>query len=174
MTEEVAKIPQVEMPEIPEPKEPEMRWDEVLARIDKVGEIVGRLPQEQKDDAPILARIDDVLSAIDAKEVTEKTDLKPILDKLSEDTDTNELNHDEVKGMIDEAQKKTLKAIPAEVTKALKKVKIVTAVATHFAVDGKKLAMDKAKNEQDAENTTEEKAKPEEVDHMALANSLSS
>lgn len=167
----IATIPApLPFPEIPTPKEYEMRWNDVLEAIERVRTAVEALPKENNDDAPIMAKLDDVLGAIEAKEVTPATDLTPVLNKLSEDKDDNELNHDEAKEMIDKSTKKILDAIPKEMVKAIKKIKIVTATATHLSTDGKNTASSKDKMETGQESEDEE----EEIDPEVLAKSLTS
>jgi hypothetical protein len=168
----IETIPSVEIPEPKDIPEPIMRWDEVLSMLSDVKVAIASIPTETKDDAEVLSKLEEISKLVNEKEVTPETDLKPILDKLNEDTDTNELNHDEARALISASEKKIIKAILPEVTKALKKIKIVTATATHFSVDGKNASSGKTKNEQDAENPTEEKAPTEEIDHIGIANSL--
>ena len=163
----IATIPAPEpFPEIPTPKEYEMRWNDVLDAVERVRIAVEALPTENNDDAPIMKKLDEIAIAIESKEVTPATDLTPVLNKLSEDKDDNELNHDEAKEMIDSSTKKILDAIPKEMTKAIKKIKIVTATATHLSTDGKNTASSKDKME------TEQEEEPEEEDPHILANSL--
>jgi hypothetical protein len=174
VTEEITKIPQVEIPEQKEVPEPVMRWDEVLSKCDEMMNHMKSMPQEQKDDTEVLAKLEEISKLVNEKEVTPETDLKPILDKLNEENDTNELNHDEAKSMIDASTKKIIEAIPKEMLKAIKKVKIVTATATHFSTDGKDISTSRDKTISGQTNTSEKTPEQQPIDHVALANSLSS
>ncbi len=84
--EEIGKIEKPEKfdySKFPEQKEPLMRWDDVLGKLDALGVELKPEPQENIDLSPITSKIDDVLSAIESKPITEPTDLQPILDKLA-------------------------------------------------------------------------------------------
>lgn len=169
----VATIPApLPFPEMPKPKEYEMKWDEILLKCEEMMKQMKAMPQEHMDMKPMMEKLAGISQLVNEKEVTPETDLQPILDKLSEENDTNELNHDETRVLISASEKKIIKAIIPEVTKALKKIKIVTATATHFSVDGKNASTGKTKNVQDSENPVEEKVPTEEPDHNAIANSL--
>lgn len=95
VSEELAKLPQPEPLEIPEPPRYEMRWQDVLASIDEVRDMVARIPTEKVmiDLQPVLARIDATLAAIEQKPVTPETDVMPVVTELASlaDTMTTEL-----------------------------------------------------------------------------------
>ena len=68
---------------IPKPKEYPMRWDEIMSRLGELSNELKPKAPEKINLSPITSKIDDVLSAIESKPVTEPTDLQPILDKLA-------------------------------------------------------------------------------------------
>lgn len=138
--EEIGKIEFPKFPAIPTPKEYEMRWEEVLGVLSDIKQNIKDKPEAKEDYSPILSKIEEasngILDEIRNKEVTPATDISPILDKLAEDKDTGEMNHDEMKGLLDDMQNTILDEMPALVKTVLDKTSFMTSFATHVAVDG--------------------------------------
>lgn len=82
LKEELAKLPAPEKVEIPEAREPEMRWDETLAAIRAVGAKIDA--QEAVDLSPVVSAVNRVFQAIQDKAVTPETDLTPVVSALKE------------------------------------------------------------------------------------------
>lgn len=169
MKEEIAGIQFPKVPEQIEPKEVPMRWDEVISMLKEIESKIAAIPTEKNDDAPILSKLGEVIKAISDKEVTPATDLSPVLDKLVEDNDTNEINHDEMKAMLAAQSKEIIDSVGPTVTEVLRDTKLTTAIAANFSVGGQTKPTEKKKEESKTETTT----KPEPVDPHSLAKSLS-
>jgi len=99
LQEELAKLPaqkDIEIPEIPQPKEYVMRWDEVLSGLEVIRAAVSGIQMPKTDLTPVLKRIGDIEKAVADKAVTPATDLSPVLSKIDtarelSDTDTREM-----------------------------------------------------------------------------------
>lgn len=102
---------------MPEPS----RAEEILGAIKALKTALKPTPAKPVDLAPVLAKFEAVMQAIEAKEVTPITDLQPILDRLKEQDDTNELGKDELVAILKQFAEVLSKNIPAEMTKLLKK-----------------------------------------------------
>lgn len=115
VSEELDKRP---YPQPIEPPEPVMRWDDVLGAVQKVQKAVSAIPTDQVDTSPILDAIRGVQAAVEAKPVTQATDLAPVLSRL--DTLTPELQTGirNILTLLDDAQGR----LSADVIKELQQV----------------------------------------------------
>ncbi len=172
MAEEIAKIPKVEIPDVPEQKEPVMRWGEVMNALDEVKSLLQAIPTKQADLSPIVSKIEQAMQAIEAKEVTPSTDLSPVLSAINETKSGVDMNHEEMKQLLDEAGKASdvVGAVEDKVRELFDQTNFVTSFSTHAAVGGdftpkhKKMIQDNFKQANEP--------KPQEPDHAAIANSL--
>jgi len=112
---ELARPEPIEIPEFPEPKEYEMRWDDILKAISELPK-----PQSETNINPILDGLKNLANLIEQKEVTPPTDLSPVLDHLKDSDDNQELNKDEVVTMLNTLANILVKQIPNEIKKILK------------------------------------------------------
>lgn len=163
--EEVAKIPPVPaFPEIPTPKEYEMKWDEVFSRIDAVEAKIDALPTENNDDAPIMAKLDEVVGAIEAKEVTPEVDLTPVLSAVEEVRNEVTASREEHRTALDSHMTGLKEELPAMIDehtgKAVGRAKFSLNMPFGMQMDG-------------MNDRPKPQAPQEEVDHARLANSLS-
>lgn len=118
----------IEFPEIPKPKEYEMRWDEVFGAIAEMRDAIDRIPQT--DLSTVHMGLDTLLRAIEQKEVTPSTDLAPVLSRLDEVGESSEINHTNTRddlGALEESLKQTIKS---EVVRAISKIKLVSNIST--------------------------------------------
>lgn len=162
--EEIAKIPPVPaFPEIPTPKEYQMKWDEVFSLIDSVEKKIDALPTENNDDMPIMEKLDDVLGAIEAKEVTPETNLAPVLSALEDVKNEVKNNHNEHRSILDAHMTGLREELPAMIDentgKAVGRAKFSLNMPFGMQMDGMN---DRQKHQ----------APQEEVDHEAIAKSL--
>ena len=125
VSEEIAKIPAPEPVKIPKAKEYQMRWDDVLGALERLQRAVKAIPTETKDDAPVLAALEDVKQAIASKEVTPATDLDPVLSKLDEiATDaTPEVRHQDVTAQVN-ALSELVQALPEQISTVLEQIEL--------------------------------------------------
>lgn len=66
------------------PKQPEMRWGEVLTAIREATEAIRAIPTDKVDLSGVLRSIEALAAKIDAKEVTPETDLTPVLEAIKD------------------------------------------------------------------------------------------
>lgn len=66
------------------PKQPEMRWSEVLTAIREATEAIRAIPTDKVDLSGVLRSIEALAAKIDAKEVTPETDLRPVLEAVKD------------------------------------------------------------------------------------------
>ncbi len=118
----------VTFPTIPTPKEYEMRWDEVFGAIAEVRDAIDRI--QPTNLSTVYAQLDTLKRAIEEKEVTPPTDLTPVLDKLNEDTDTGEVNHQDVKDNLTALEGVLVKAIKENIEDSIAHTKFVTQMTT--------------------------------------------
>lgn len=143
-----------------------MRWDDVLAAITALSAVVAEIPKEKVDLAPVTDGIKGVLQAIEAKPVTPKTDLTPVLDRLSEDKEEQGINLDEIKDHIAASEETLLEQLPVLFKQELDKTNFVTSFVTHVANDGKMLPRHKRMVRGLSEE--DEKEKPLDLTKLAL------
>jgi hypothetical protein len=95
--EEIAKIEKPEKVEFPEfPKAQEVKFDTVLSAIEGLKTALKPEKPEKVDFKPLYEALQSILSAINEKEVTEPTDISPILEKLGEKEETDEITRQEI------------------------------------------------------------------------------
>lgn len=95
--EEIAKIEKPEKVEFPEfPKAQEVKFDTVLSAIKDLETTLKPEKPEKVDFKPLFDALQSVLSAVNEKEVTPVTDLSPVLERLVEKDDTDELTRQEI------------------------------------------------------------------------------
>lgn len=112
---------------IPEPTEFTDRTGEILKAIsDNKPE-----PQTPMDFAPLNARFDELKQAIVDKEVTQPTDLAPLVEEIRSAQDNKEVTDDEMKSLLDALEGKLIETIKASVTQAIKNANFVTSFITH-------------------------------------------
>jgi hypothetical protein len=132
--EEVAKIP------APEPvKMPKMRFGEVLTAIDSAVERLTVEPAElpeKVDLAPVLNGIKKLETAVLTKEVTPPTDLSPILQKLSEDSEKDELTAQQLQAALSSVVTEIIskiEALPPLFEETIKGIELSIAPSTAVA-----------------------------------------
>lgn len=118
----------ITFPTIPTPKEYEMRWDEVFGAVAEVRDAIDRI--QPTNLSTVYAQLDTLKRAIEEKEVTPPTDLTPVLDKLNEDTDTGEVNHQDVKDNLTALEGVLVKAIKENIEDSIAHTKFVTQMTT--------------------------------------------
>ena len=108
-----AKIPkpEPEEPEVEEPAEP-MRWDEVLSGIEGLKTALKPEKPEKVDFKPLIKAIESLRSDVKEKEVTPVTDLSPILAKLSEKEEEDDLTRQELIDLLNSLGSTLTKKIP--------------------------------------------------------------
>lgn len=118
----------IEFPEIPTPKEYEMRWDEVFGAIAELRDAIDHIPKTNLE--AVYNGLDTLQRAIADKEVTPPTDLTPILERLNEVDEVGEVNHNDTKdnlGALEETLKQTIKT---EIHNAISTTKFVSQFST--------------------------------------------
>lgn len=102
--EELAAEDKAEPAETPEPVEtpemPTMRWDDVLSAITELKTALKPEKPEKVDFKPLYEALQTILSAVNEKEVPEPTDLSPILSKLDEKNETDDMTRQELVEML--------------------------------------------------------------------------
>lgn len=99
--DEIAKIPKPEKVELPDfPEIPEVDIDKVLASIDSLRTDLKPIQPEKVDFKPLNNALQSILTAVNEKEVPEPTDLTPILARLDEKEETDELTREEVMNFL--------------------------------------------------------------------------
>lgn len=108
-----AKIPkpEPEEPEVEEPAEP-MRWDEVLSSIEELKTALKPEKPEKVDFKPLFKAIESLRSDVKEKEVTPVTDLSPILAKLNEKEENDDLTRQELIDLLNTLGSTLTKKIP--------------------------------------------------------------
>lgn len=173
----------------------EIPKDGVLDALAEVRTLIDSLPKEKVDTEPILNRIETVLSAIEDKPVTPKTDLSPVLSAIAEKevtpkTDLSFLQSSiknlqtnigedfgEVKRMIDEAGKasEVVDITTKKMSELLDKTSFVATFAAQPVVGGKLLPRHEKMMEENVKAVSQprEESKEPEIDHDAIAKQLS-
>lgn len=120
-----------EAAEYSEPDEPEepMRWDELLNAIHELKTALKPEVPEKLDLSPVLSAIDATMKAIEAKEVTEPTDLTPVHEKLEAANEKTDLSLDDLRTSLTDLGKNLQQTIASEVTKAINAIKFVSEVS---------------------------------------------
>lgn len=163
-------------PEIPTPKEYEMRWDEVFSRLDTIESKVAALPTENNDDAPIMAKLEELVGAVEAKDVTPETDLSPVISAVKDVEKKLVSAANDINRTVSGFEKKVVDEVGETVSELFDKTSFVTSFSTHVAKDGDMMARHKKmmqKNIKDmVEPEEDEKEEPEDPD--LLVKSLTS
>lgn len=98
--EEIEKIPKPEPVIIPEFPKIEMRWEDVLGKIDEVKKKIK--PQEKVDFSEVMELMHKTMKAVEDKEVTPATELTPVIEKIDDLLEEVRLNHSESMGDMEE------------------------------------------------------------------------
>lgn len=130
---ESEQVDESEPEEPPEPDEP-MRWDEILGAISTLQSYIEKC-EEGDDDAPILAKLDGVLQAIQEKEVTPVTDLAPLLAKMDDDEKEDDTEHSEVMDAISNISTDLSEKAVKLMVETLDKKQFSTSLVTHLVTD---------------------------------------
>lgn len=118
--EEIAKISEAKEVEMPEPtKMPVMKWGEVLSAITELKTVLKPQKQEKLDYKPFNEGVQSILSAVNAKEVTEPTDISPILEKLNEKEETDDITREEIVSILNQLGEALSKELPKQFQKLL-------------------------------------------------------
>jgi hypothetical protein len=118
----------ITFPEIPTPKEYEMRWEEVFGAIAEARDAIARIPKI--DLTPILERLNTVEQAIMDKEVTPETDLTPLIEMLNERDTIDDRKHEDVIGNFELIENNLIKAVKESVDDAMQHTKFVSQLVT--------------------------------------------
>lgn len=113
--EELDKLPKPEpFPEIPAPQV-NVRLDSVLSAIDELKIALKPEKQKEVDIQSILKAVDGIRQAVEGKEVTPPTDLSPILAKLSEKDDDDEMTRQEIVILLNQLYDALEKNLPEKI-----------------------------------------------------------
>jgi len=124
------------------------RWDEVLIAIGKLQDFIQKQDKPEKlDYKPFNQGIESILSAVNEKEVTEPTDISPILEKLEEKDESDSLSQEEMKEMLLDLETKFIATIKSEINEAISTTQFVSQFAT-FASPKKKQKADEQEEEE--------------------------
>lgn len=118
----------IEFPEIPTPKEYEMRWDEVFGAIAELRDAVERI--QPTNLTTVYNGLDALARAISEKEVTPKTDLTPVLERLDDIEESGEMKHEDNKSFMDGMEQKLVELIGKEMRDELSRTKFVSQFTT--------------------------------------------
>lgn len=108
--EEVAKIPTPE--KVTMPVIPEVRFDSVLSAIEELKTALKPEKPEKVDFKPLIKAIESIRTDVKEKEVTPVTDLSPILAKLSEKEEEDDLTRQELIDLLNMLGSTLTKKIP--------------------------------------------------------------
>ena len=126
--EELAKLPQPEKVEFPEmEKMPEMKWDAVLSAIEGLKVALKPEEPEKVDFKPLFNALESLRNDVKEKEVTPATDLTPILEKLGEKEETDELTRQELVELLNKLGDVLSKAIKQTLLTSTFKMETATA-----------------------------------------------
>ncbi len=122
---------EIKKEEIETPEEPP-RWDEVLSAIDGLNTTLKSSKTEKVDFKPLFDALQSILSAVNEKEVTEPTDLTPVLAKLDEQAQLIDRTRAETNSSLDSVGKYVMDELRTELDKMLKSTtfKIAPTTAT--------------------------------------------
>jgi len=114
--EEIANIPKPEKVEFPKiPKAQEVKFDSVLSAIESLKIALKPEKPEKVDFKPLYDALQSILSAVNEKEVTEPTDLTPVLEAIdAQDTNLTTLRG-ELLETLDALDTTVLKTVPKEI-----------------------------------------------------------
>jgi hypothetical protein len=105
-----------------EPEEP-ARWDEILRAVDSVkAELKKELKPEKPEKVefkPLFDALESLRNDIKEKEVTEPTDLTPILEKLGEKEESDEITRSELVSLLSEMANMLSKRLPQQIEQIL-------------------------------------------------------
>lgn len=128
--EELENIPKPEKVKIPKQQMPEMRWDDVLAEVQDLKEALSKVPTTETDITPIEERLGEVLQKIEDKEVTPGTDLTPLIEALTEYQENADVNHQDLRSLLEAFEEKLMQEIPRLIDEAIGKVNFVSNFTT--------------------------------------------
>lgn len=102
MREELEKLefPEQKEVEMPEMKEYDEQLEMIVAEIGSIKNAIKEIPTEAVNLVPLATRIDAVAQEIRNKEVTPQTDLTPVLEAIRDAEDTQEINHQDLRSML--------------------------------------------------------------------------
>ena len=135
VSEELQKIiPQItpketEPIEIPDQKEYDPRFDEVIKAIEEVKKSIQ--PAEKVDLEPILKNLMGLKTAINSIKMP-VLDLSPVLSAIKDHLDTNEVTAEEIKNILGDVLKNLNENVAKTVTKILEDANFITSSVTFF------------------------------------------
>lgn len=120
MQEELGKLPEPEKVEFPDIKIPEVRFDNVLSAISDLRTALTPKPQKPVDLTPVTQAIDTLMDAIERKEVTPPTDLAPILERLNDKDENDDLTRQELVILLNQLEDRITNELPDKIATMLK------------------------------------------------------
>ena len=139
----IEKPEPVEFPEIPQPKEYEANFDQLLLALEVLRKDLAKVPTREADLNPLIEQINAVGRAIEQKPVTPETDLTPVLERLTDDRDDSEVRQEDLRTRFEELEEKILNAIPEEITKAIRGTNFVSQFHTFASPDQERKTTEK-------------------------------
>lgn len=134
----VEDLPKPQEIEIPEQKEYDEKFNEVLASVGFLADLVEKLPKKEVDLSPIKDGLGMLATKIDEKEVTPQTDLGPLVEALSEMSKQDDMDLQEVIDKLDEVKESLENKFEKEVTEAIEGTDFVTSFVTQSNRKSKK------------------------------------
>lgn len=118
--EELDKLPKPEKVVFPEIPAPIVNLGEVIEAVEGAKRAIGSLPKpESVDLSPLLSALGDMRAAIDAKEVTPATDLAPILARIDEKDNDDDLSRQEVVILLSQLEERITSELPEKIAALL-------------------------------------------------------
>ena len=93
---EKIKFPEQEKITIPKQKEYDNKFNEISKELTSIKDLVGALPTQNSDLRPVMTRLNELAQEVKTKPVTPETDLTPVVEKIDEMVDDNDLNRKEI------------------------------------------------------------------------------
>jgi hypothetical protein len=115
------KLPKQEKVKLPKAKDYDKKLDSVLSIMQDVKDMIKPIPLKEVDLAPVTKKLEAAIKAIEDKEVTPPTDLTDLIDLVKGLNKSNELDIDDVKGLISTLEDNLPGIIEDLVTKAVMK-----------------------------------------------------
>jgi hypothetical protein len=128
--EELDKLPKPEpFPDIPTPQV-NVRLDSVLSAISELKVALKPETPEKVDFAPLMRELYSLRQAISEKEVTPETDISPVLQKLMEKDDNDEMTRQELVILLNQLEDKLVRDLPEKIATMLNSTKFEIAPVT--------------------------------------------
>lgn len=117
--EELEKLPKPEpFPEIPTPQV-NVRLDSVLSAMEELKVALKPEKPEKVNLTPLMTALSELKQAIDEKEVTPETDISPVLAKLTEKDDNDEMTRQELVILLNQLEDKLVRELPEKIASML-------------------------------------------------------